>query len=91
MQGQIIGQIMAQYYPSAQSRSMLIVNVLSECSGVYGAPEVDAARTYCPRVWADCVGQLEKNAASLGASLPAWLTPEIPSPATIAAAARAEL
>uniref|UniRef100_A0A6T8N7S8 Uncharacterized protein n=1 Tax=Hemiselmis andersenii TaxID=464988 RepID=A0A6T8N7S8_HEMAN len=78
MQSQIIGQIMNQYYGSPESRNMLIINVLSECTAVFRADGLDAAKSFCPRVWGQCVGQLEANAKKIGKSVPGWVTKDPP-------------
>eukprot|EP00291_Cryptomonas_curvata_P000664 CAMPEP_0172181980 /NCGR_PEP_ID=MMETSP1050-20130122/18135_1 /TAXON_ID=233186 /ORGANISM="Cryptomonas curvata, Strain CCAP979/52" /LENGTH=525 /DNA_ID=CAMNT_0012855355 /DNA_START=122 /DNA_END=1699 /DNA_ORIENTATION=- len=88
LQGQIIAQIMAQYYPSVKARNMLIVNILSECSGVFGAASVEADKTYCPKVWDTCLAQLHKNAQGMSESVPEWLSSV---PTRRLAAGRAEL
>mmetsp|Transcript_38210 Transcript_38210/g.120330 ORF Transcript_38210/g.120330 Transcript_38210/m.120330 type:complete len:349 (-) Transcript_38210:74-1120(-) len=76
LQGQIIQQIMSQYYPGERAQNMLILNILAECNSVMTAEGLDqelVSSTYCPRVWDICVSKLERNANSLGASIPPWL------------------
>lgn len=52
-QGQIIQQIMAQYYQGEKARNMLMLNILSECAAVLSAPGLDASDTFCSKVL-DC-------------------------------------
>jgi hypothetical protein len=49
-QGQIIQQIMAQYYQGEKARNMLMLNILSECAAVLSAPGLDARDTFCSKV-----------------------------------------
>jgi len=80
MQGQIIGGIMSQYYGNHEGQNMLIINVLSECTAVFRAEGLDPAKSYCPRVWGQCVSQLESNAKKMGKGLPAWVSKDPPQP-----------
>jgi hypothetical protein len=79
MQGQIITQIMAQYYQGEKKRNMLMIQVLAECAAVMSAPGIDTSKTFCDVAWAQCSKQLHKNAQSSGGSVPAWLTQGAPT------------
>mmetsp|Transcript_10800 Transcript_10800/g.21684 ORF Transcript_10800/g.21684 Transcript_10800/m.21684 type:complete len:556 (+) Transcript_10800:80-1747(+) len=74
MQGQIIGQIMGQYYPSVIARNTLIINVLAECYAVLHTPGMEGKQTACGVAWEQCAGQLARNADTVGAKMPSWLS-----------------
>jgi len=74
MQGQIIQQIMAQYYQGDKARNMLMLNILSECAAVMSAPGLDASGTFCGRAWPQCAKQIKKHAAKMAVAVPEWLT-----------------
>ena len=78
MQGQIIQQIMAQYYAGDKARNMLMLNILAECAAVLSAPGLDADQTYCKKAWPQCVKQLAKNAQTSGVAVPKWLGDDMP-------------
>jgi len=78
MQGQIIQQIMAQYYAGDKARNMLMLNILAECAAVLSAPGLDADQTYCKKAWPQCVKQLAKNAQTSGVAVPTWLADDMP-------------
>jgi len=73
MQGQIIQQIMSQYYAGPLAQNQIIISLLAECASVMESADLDASRTHCPDIWNPCVAQLEKNAKALSKSLPEWL------------------
>mmetsp|Transcript_43588 Transcript_43588/g.102458 ORF Transcript_43588/g.102458 Transcript_43588/m.102458 type:complete len:552 (+) Transcript_43588:1-1656(+) len=79
MQGQIISQIMTQYYPSVVARNNLIIGVLSECYAALSGG-LDGEQTYCGLAWEQCAAQLGRNAEMVGAAMPSWLSTKPPKP-----------
>jgi len=66
-----VQQIMKQFFPESLSQNHLIISTLSECNAALTGK---VKGTYCEQIWQPCVQQLEKNAKSLKATLPEWLT-----------------
>jgi hypothetical protein len=79
MQGQIIGQIMSQYYHGDKARNMLMIQILSECAAVMSAPGLDADKSHCKQAWPQCAKQLQRNAQTMGVDVPEWLTAAPPT------------
>jgi len=69
--GAQVQQIMKQFFPESVTQNQLIISTLSEC---HAALTGKIQGTYCDQVWQPCVAQLEKNAKTLKANLPDWLT-----------------
>jgi len=68
--GAQVSQIMKQFFPTPASHNHLIVEMLSAC---FATMTGKLQGTYCSSIWKPCVQQLEKNAKTMKAKLPAWL------------------
>lgn len=77
MYAQIFPQILRQTHGTVQAQNELILGLLSECSALLAAPQLNAAKTYCGALWGPCTARLAKNADSLKAKYPTWLPRDI--------------